>query len=78
MLEAKNTVTVGSYNFVVTGKNKPFSNDFIQQSAKVVQYDGVNELACVVLCTENSKEPGRRYFVQYNTKGVLMECRTLN
>ena len=77
-MQAQNTVTAGSYNFVVTGKNKPFSNNFVVQSAKVVQYNGKDEVACFVLCTANSKEPGRVYFVQYSTKGVLQECYTVN
>ena len=77
-MQAKNTVTAGAYNFVVKGKNKPFSNNFVVQSAKVVQYNGVDEVACVVLCTADSKEPGRLYFAQYSTDGKLQECNTLN
>lgn len=77
-MQAKNTVSAGQYNFVVTGKNRPFSNDFVVQSAKVVQYEGQDEVACVVLCTNTSKEPGRIYFAQYSTKGELMGCNTLN
>ena len=75
---AKNTVVAGSYNFVVKGKQRPFSNDFVVQQAKVVQYNGQDEVACFVLCTANSKEPGRIYFVQYSTKGVIQECYTVN
>lgn len=75
---AKNTVTAGQYSFVVKGKNRPFSNNFIVQSAKVVQYEGQDEVACVVLCTNDSNEPGRKYFAQYSTKGELMGCNTLN
>lgn len=73
-----NTVTAGEYNFVVTGSNKPFSNDFVVKSAKVVKYKGQDEIACVVLCTDTSKEPGREYFVQYSKDGMLYECNTLN
>lgn len=73
-----NTVKVGQYNFVVTGKNRPFSNNFVVQSAEIVQYDGQDEVACVVKCTADSNEPGRKYFAQYSTKGELMECNTLN
>ena len=73
-----NTVTAGNYNFVVKGENRPFSNNFVQQSAEVVQYAGQDEVACVVLCTGNSREPGRKYFVQYSTQGRLQECNTLN
>ena len=77
-MQAQNTVSAGSYNFVVKGKQRPFSNDFVVQSAKVVQYNGKDEVACFVLCTANSKEPGRIYFAQYSTKGVLQECYTVN
>ena len=77
-MQAVNTVSVESYNFVVKGKNRPFSNNFVVQSAKVVQYAGQDEIACVVLCTDDSKEPGRLYFVQYSAKGQLQECNTLN
>jgi hypothetical protein len=77
-MQAINTVTAGEYNFVVKGEHRPFSNDFVVQSAKVVQYAGQDEIACVVLCTDTSKEPGRVYFVQYSTKGRLQECNTLN
>lgn len=73
-----NTVQAGQYNFTVTGKNRPFSNNFIVQSAKVVQYAGQDEVACFVICTANSKEAGRVYFVQYSTAGVLQECYTVN
>ena len=74
----KNTVSAGSYNLVVKGKQRPLSNNFVVQSAKIVQYNGQDEIACVVLCTNDSKEPGRVYFVQYSTKGRLQECNTLN
>jgi len=74
----KNKVSAGSYNLVVKGKQRPFSNNFVVQSAKIVKYNGQDEIACVVLCTNDSKEPGRVYFVQYSTKGRLQECNTLN
>ncbi len=73
-----NTVSVQNYNFVVKGDNRPFGNNFVVQSANIVKYNGQDEIACVVLCTDNSKEPGRLYSVQYSTKGVLQECCTLN
>ena len=75
---AKNTVAAGAYTFKVKGDNKPFGNNFVVQTAKVVQYEGQDEVACVVLCTADSKEPGRKYFVQYSTDGQLQECNTLN
>lgn len=74
-----NTVTAGPYSFTVTKKaNKPFSNDFTVIKAQVVQYDGKDEVACVVRCTATSREAGRLYSVQYSTAGELMECNTLN
>lgn len=78
MTDAVNTVAAGKYNFVVTGSNRPFSNNFVVKSAKVVQYEGQDEIACTVLCTKDSNEPGRLYFAQYNTEGELMGCNTLN
>ena len=77
-MQAVNTVTASNYNFVVTNDNRPFSNNFVVQTANVVQYEGQDEIACVVLCTADSKEPGRLYFVQYSTQGQLQECNTLN
>jgi hypothetical protein len=77
-MQAKNTVSAGAYNFVVQNKQRPFGNNFVVQSAKVVQYNGQDEIACFVLCTANSKEPGRIYFAQYTTAGELMECYTVN
>lgn len=77
-MQAVNTVSAGPYNFVVKGQNRPYSNNFVVQSAKVVQYNGQDEVACVVLCTANSNEPGRIYFAQYSTQGRLQECNTLN
>ena len=77
-MQAINTVTAGEYNFVVKGEDRPFSNDFVVQQANITKYNGQDEIACVVLCTDTSKEPGRVYFVQYSTKGRLQECNTLN
>jgi len=71
----KNTVSAGPYSFKVTKKqNKPFSNNFIVQSAKVVQYEGQDELEVVVKCTSDSKEPGMYYFCTYSTQGQLIAC----
>jgi hypothetical protein len=69
-----NTVSVGSYNFVVTNENRPYSNDFVLQIAKVVQYDGQDEVYAIVKCTANSKEPGMLYFCTFSTKGELIAC----
>lgn len=77
-MQAVNTVSAGPYNFVVKGKQRPYSNDFVVQSAEVVKYNGEDEVACVVQCTADSSEPGRLYAVQYSTAGCLQECCTLN
>jgi hypothetical protein len=76
--QAQNTIKVYPYNLVIKGKNKPYSNNFVVESAKVVQYNNKDEIACFVRCTATSKEPGRIYFAQYSTKGVLQECYTVN
>lgn len=73
-----NTVSAGPYTITVAGKQRPFSNDFTVVSAHVTKYNGQDEIAARVLCTASSKEPGREYFVQYSTAGVLQECSTLN
>jgi len=72
-----NTVSAGPYNFTVTNKNRPFGNNFVVQKALVSAFDE-NEIECVVLCTANSKEPGRTYYCIYSTKGSLLCCSTLN
>jgi hypothetical protein len=77
-MQAINTVSAGPYNFVVTNDNRPFGNNFVVQRANVTKYNGQDEIACVVLCTKDSKEPGRLYSVQYSTQGRLQECCTLN
>jgi hypothetical protein len=77
-VQAQNTIKVYPYNLVINDKNKPFSNNFVVESAKIVKYYGQDEIACHVRCTSNSSEPGRLYFVQYSTNGVLQECHTLN
>ncbi len=74
----QNTVAAGPYTVKVAKKELPFGNNFVVQKAKVVQYAGQDELACVVLCTADSREPGRKYFVQYSIQGKLQECNTLN
>lgn len=74
----KNTITAGDYTIKAAKKQRPFGNSFTMLNARVVQYNGQDEIAAHVLCTDDSIEPGRRYFVQYNTKGELMECNTIN
>ena len=73
-----NTVTAGPYTIVVKGSNRPFGNNFVVQRASIVQYEGVDEVEAIVLCTTDSKEPGRLYLCYFSTKGVLEGCNTLN
>ena len=77
-MNAVNTVAAGPYNFVVKGKQRPFSNNFVVQSAEVVQYEGKDEIYAVVICTDNSKEPGRKYACNFSITGRLETCNTLN
>lgn len=70
----KNTVSVAGYNFVVTKKNLPYSNNFVVELAKVVQYEGQDEVYAVVKCTSDSREAGMRYFCTYSTQGELIAC----
>ena len=72
-----NTVSTGPYNFTVTNKNRPFGNNFVVQKALVSEFDE-NEVEAVVLCTADSREPGRTYYCIYSTKGSLLSCSTLN
>jgi hypothetical protein len=72
-----NTVSVGSYNFTVTNKNRPFGNNFKTLLALVSTMQA-NEIEAVVECTKDSKEPGRTYYCIYTTAGSLLSCTTLN
>lgn len=79
----QNTITLQHNNstltFTVTKKaNKPFSNNFTQVSARIVQYEGQDEVLAQVLCTNNSREPGRTYAVVYSLQGEMMGCNTTN
>jgi hypothetical protein len=76
----KNEITVSANNiaFTVKGKNRPFSNNFMQNSAKVVKYNGKDEVIAFVTCTEDSDEPGRIYACAFSLKGKLMGCNTVN
>lgn len=70
----KNTVTAAQYNFVVKGKQRPFSNNFTTLSAAVKQYNGTDEVHAIVKCTLDSKEPGMQYFCIFTTDGKLIAC----
>ena len=72
-----NTVSAGAYNFTVTSKNRPYSNNFKTLLALVSTMQA-NEIEAVVECTKDSKEPGRTYYCIYTTTGSLLSCTTLN
>jgi hypothetical protein len=76
----KNDITVSANGiaFTVAKKQLPFGNNFLQQSAKVVKYQGKDEVLAFVTCTEDSMEPGRIYACAYSLKGKLMGCNTVN
>ena len=71
----KNTIITPDCNIVVA-KRSPYGNNFKQKH--YVKPVGKNAHAVIVLCTEDSKEPGRVYYCVYTNKGALKECCTLN
>ena len=78
----QNEITVSTATHCVAltikGANRPFSNNFVQQSAKIVKYNGKDEVLAFVTCTADSKEPGRIYACAFSLKGKLMGCNTVN
>lgn len=70
------TVTVEGVT--VNVKRGPFGNKFKVQGAAIMQYAGQEELALRVLCTDDSREPGRIYSCNYSLDGDLLACNTLN
>jgi len=78
----QNEITISNathcVNFFVKNTQRPFSNNFVQNSAKIVKYNGKDEVIAFVTCTADSKEPGRTYACAYSLKGKLMGCNTLN
>ena len=77
----QNTLTVtNSKNkqITVTAKQLPFSNNFVQNTAKLCANEAGKFVAATVTCTANSREPGRIYAVYYTMLGNLISCCTLN
>jgi len=70
----QNVISAAQYTFTVANKQRPFSNNFVMLKAAVKQYEGQDEIHCIVKCTANSKEPGMQYFCIYSTKGKLIAC----
>ena len=75
---ARGAQTITASNIVVNAKEGPFGNKFVIQQAKIVKYEGVDELAAKVLCTADSIEPGRIYIVNWSLDGEMLACNTLN
>jgi|ADurb_H2B_03_Slu_FD_contig_123_8347_length_2868_multi_5_in_2_out_0_6 hypothetical protein len=74
----KNTITVNNIVLTINQTQLPFSNNFEQLSAKIVQHEGVDEVLAHVKCTRDSGEPGRTYACYYSTAGKLEGCNTTN
>jgi hypothetical protein len=70
----KNTILTPTY--YIHAKRRPYGNNFTQK--QYVKPVGKDAHAVIVLCTANSKEPGREYYCVYTNKGALKECCTLN
>lgn len=62
-------------NFTVALSERPFSNNFTLKSINKVCEDAVS---AYVLCSKDSQEPGRIYFVVYTHEGELASCHTVN
>lgn len=65
-------------NFIVKGEHRPFSNNFVQDRAKITREYGKDEVFAFVTCTADSIEPGRTYACFYTLEGKLIACNTLN
>jgi hypothetical protein len=74
----QNTITVSTLSFNVAKKQRPFSNNFVQNSARIVQHEGGDEVHAYITCTANSQEPGRIYKCAYSMQGELLACCTVN
>lgn len=78
-MQAVNAVSAGPYNFIVKGKQRPFSNNFVVQTVKLVQkykvaFPQQDELHCIVKCTEDSREPNMLYYCIFTGTGKLVAC----
>jgi|APFre7841882793_1041355.scaffolds.fasta_scaffold04179_2 hypothetical protein len=74
----KNTISLPALNVNFVATDLPFGNNFVQKSAKIVQYQGTDEILAYVLCTKDSMEPGRIYACNYSMAGRLEACNTIN
>ena len=77
-MQQQNVVSANGFTIKVSKKQLPFGNNFVQHKA-IAEQPEPNEVQAYVLCTANSKEPGRIYFVAYSkTTSELIECYTVN
>ena len=74
----KNVMTVNDTVLTIAVKELPFSEPFTQVEARIVQYEGVDEVLAYVKCTEEAREPGRMYACYYSMNGKLEGCNTIN
>jgi hypothetical protein len=74
---AKNVVNCNGIEIKITGKNRPFGNDFEQLKSVALEVNGQQEIAARVKCI-GGREPGRIYDCYYSMRGLLMECNTVN
>lgn len=73
----QNVVCGDGVTIKVSKKQLPFGNNFVQSS--ILVQEEPNEVQAYVTCTQNSREPGRIYFVAYSkANGELIECYTMN
>lgn len=67
-----NNANASQRKFVVSKRNLPYKNNFVQLSAAM--FDDAITLRVLVQCTEDSREPGRVYACLYNVAGSLQGC----
>ena len=70
----QNVITCNNVTLQISNTQRPYSNNFVQQSATLRN----NNIHAVVVCTANSKEPSRVYACVYNMQAQLLACCTLN
>ena len=71
-----NTIMLNNKKIAVTGKNRPYSNDFVvlQVRGKTCSA-GQAAVKVVVRVTDAGQEPGRTYLCVYTLAGELLACQ---
>lgn len=67
----KNYISIGKYKFTVTDDNRPKNLDFVLRAIKLVQFNGQDEIACVLMC-KNADNSRTLYYALYSTTGTLI------